>query len=93
VQNERVGCSRPLRCRQRTAELLLDDHWIVGIGNAEAIGYPEHVAIHRKPGHIQRMPEHDVGGLTADAGQRRQLLEMGRHFAAVLSNQSLCHSD
>src|SRR5262249_61279013 len=82
VQNERIGGARPLLCRQGTAELILDDHCVVGIGNPEAVGYPKHGSIHRKARDLQRMAEHDGGCLTADAGKRRQLFEIQPAVAA-----------
>ena len=43
----------------------------------------QHVAIDGQPGHAERMAQHDVGGLAADARQLERALHVGRHLAAV----------
>jgi hypothetical protein len=93
VQDERVGCPCPLLCRQGTAELILDHDRIVRVGDPEPIGHPKHVAIHGKAGDVERVAEHDVGSLAADAGEGRQLFDIGRHVPPVSSNECLGHSD
>jgi hypothetical protein len=82
-----------LLCRQGAAELILDHHRIVRVGDPEPIGHPKHVAIHGKAGDVERVPEHDVGSFAADAGKGRQLTDIGRHVPPVLSNECLGHSD
>ena len=79
--------------RQRRAQLLLRPYRIVALGDADAVGDAEHVAIDRQPRHAERMAEHDVRGLAADAGQRGQRVHVGRHLAAVLLDERLRHAD
>ena len=69
VQDERVGGARPVRRRQRRAQLLLDDLRIVRPGDADAVGDAQHVTIDRQARHAERVAEDDVRGLAADAGQ------------------------
>ena len=58
--------------RQQRAQRCSDRHRIVGVHEADAIGDAQHVAIDREAGHVERMTEHDVGGLATDAGQLRR---------------------
>jgi len=70
MQDERVRGSRPALGGERTAQLLLDEDRIVGVGDPDAIGNAQHVPIDRQPGHAECVAEHDVGGLAADARER-----------------------
>jgi len=45
VQDERIGRSRPARLWQRAAELLFDEHWIVTLGDADAIADAQHMTV------------------------------------------------
>jgi hypothetical protein len=87
VQNQRVGGSRPLGSRHRRTQLLLDDLGILRARDAESVGDPQHVAIDRKSRHAQRVPEHHVGGLPADAGQLRKGVHGRRDLAAMLLHE------
>src|SRR5665213_1473486 len=69
MEDEGVGRARPARLGHRVAELLLDDDGVVAFGDADAIGHAKHVPIDRKSGDAERVAEHDVGGLPADARQ------------------------
>ena len=51
-------------------------------------GDAQHVAIDRQPRHAERVAEHDVGGLAADARQLDQRVHVGRHLAAVLARRA-----
>ena len=64
--------ARPPLGRQRAAQLLLDDVRVVGLGDADPVRHAQHVPIDRQPGHAERVAEHDVRRLAADAGQRRR---------------------
>jgi len=88
-----VGRERPHLFRQRLAELLLDLHRVVALGNADAVRYAQYVTIDRQTGNAQRMSEHDVRRLAADARELRELLHVGRHLAAVFGDQLLRHPD
>jgi hypothetical protein len=68
----RAGSGRRRRastsCGQPIAELLLDRHRVVALGDADAVGDAQHVPIDRQAGHAERVAEHDVGRLAPDAG-------------------------
>src|SRR5581483_9200455 len=69
MQNERVGRPRPPLLRQRLAELILNRHRIVAFRDANSIRHAKHMTIDRQPRHTERVPEDDVRGFAADAGQ------------------------
>ena len=56
------------------AELRSTIFRIVRLGDADAVRDAQHVAIDGQPGDAERVAEHDVGRLAADARQRRQRL-------------------
>ena len=66
---------------------------IVAFGDADAVRHPQHVPIDREPGHAERVTEHDVRGLAADAGQLGERVHVGRHLAAVLFDERLRHAE
>src|SRR5829696_6782003 len=45
VKNQRIRRPRPAVGRQPAAQLLLDDNRIVGVGDADAVRHPQHVAV------------------------------------------------
>jgi len=58
-------------------------HWILLFRQAEALREPNHVCIHDDPFvFVKSVPEDDVGGFAANAGQRYNF-SCVRHFAAV----------
>ena len=73
VQDERVGGARPPRRRQQRRQLRLRPSPDRRCGSR-----PRRLATRStwrstgKPGHAERVAEHDVGGLAAHAGQRRR---------------------
>ena len=73
VRVQRAGGSAAPSC-------CLDDFRIVGLGDADAVRDAQHVAIDRQARDAQRMAQHDVGGLAADARQRGQRVHVGRHL-------------
>ena len=83
VQDQRVGGDGPFGRRHRRAQLLFDDFRIVAARDPDAVGDPEHVAIHRQAGHAERVAEHDVGGLAADAGKLDQGVHRGGNLALM----------
>jgi hypothetical protein len=92
VQDERIGRDCPFLGRLRRRELVLHDHGIVGIGDADPIGHPQNVTIDRQTRNAERMTEDDVGGLPSHAGQFDQRLHLCRHFACVALDESGSHS-
>ena len=83
VQDQRVGRPRPLRRRHRSAELLLDDLGIVRPRDADPVRDAQHVPIDRQSGDAERVAEHDVRRLAADARQLDERVHRRRHLAAV----------
>ena len=80
---QRSGGSSAHECR-------FDDHRVVGVHEADAIGDAQHVAIDRQPRHAERVAEHDVGGLASDAGQSDERVHVGGHLAAVFARRARC---
>ena len=76
-----------ISCGSAVAQLRLDLDRVVALGDADAVRHAQHMTIDRQPGHAERVAEHDVRRLAADARQRRQLLHVGRHLAAVLGDE------
>jgi hypothetical protein len=73
--------------------LFLDDLGILRGGDADAIGHPQHVPVDREPGDTQRVAEHDVRRLPADAGQLHERIHAGGHLPGMLVGQTVCHPD
>ena len=89
VQDQRVGGARPAsRAAARRTAAASTTIGIVGLGDADAVRHAQHVAIDRQPGHAERVAEHDVRRLAADARQRGQRVHVGRHLAAVLARRA-----
>lgn len=81
VEDQPVAEQGPLGARDQRRDVLLDlDRVLLG-GPAEPAGEPAHVGVHRDAGDAERVAEHDVRRLAADAGQRHQVLQPGRHLA------------
>jgi len=70
---------------------LLDDLGIVGPGDADAIGYAEDVAIDRQSWHAQRVPEHDVGGLSTDTRQLDEVVHRVGNMPRVPLDDGVRH--
>ena len=66
---------------------------IVTFRDADAVRDPQHVTVDRQPRDAERMPEHDVRGLAADAGQLDERVHVRRHLAAVMLDERLRHAD
>src|SRR5439155_7489287 len=79
--------------RKQRAELRFHFLRILAAGNAYPVRDAQHVAIDRQARDAERVTEHDVGRLAADARKRRQLFHVGRYFAAVFVDQLLRHRD
>src|SRR5262249_9107240 len=87
VENQRVGGARPAFLRHRVSELLLDEHRIVALGDANPVRDAENVAIDGQSGHTKRVTEYDVGRLAPDARQLDERLHGVRHLAAVMLDE------
>src|SRR2546425_9166251 len=83
VEDLDVGGERPHLARKQRAELRFHFLRILAAGNAYPVRDAQHVAIDRQARDAERVTEHDVGRLAADARKRRQLFHVGRYFAAV----------
>ena len=79
--------------RHRAAQLLLDDDRIVGFGDADAVRHAQHVPVDRQARDAERVAEHDVRRLAADARQLDERVHVGRHLAAVVLDERLRHAD
>src|SRR5690606_34187822 len=80
VENLDVRGERPFAGRQPRAELLLDGHRVVALGDADTVGHAKDVPIDRQPGYAERMAEHDIGCLASYAGQRGERIHVRRHL-------------
>src|SRR5262249_340313 len=87
VQDQRVGRLGPVRLAECRGELLLDDFRLVALGDADPIGDAQHVPVDRQPWDAKRVAEDNVGGFTADAGQRDECVHAGWHLAAVIGDE------
>ena len=92
MQDQRVGCASPVGGRKGGAQLLFDDDRVVGARDADAIGDAEDVAIDGEAGDAERVPEHDVRGLAADARQLDERLHRPRHLSAMVGHQRGGHA-
>jgi hypothetical protein len=92
MQDQRVGGARPFGGRHRRAQLLLDDLRIFGPGDADSVGDAEDVTVDRKPGHTQRMPQHDVRRLTSDPRQLHERSHRRRNLAMMVLDECARHA-
>ena len=76
--------------RQVAVELELDLHRVVlrRSGRGAGDSRPTWVST-GQAGQVEGHAAHDVGGLAADAGQRHEVLERGRHLAAEALDERL----
>lgn len=93
MENERIRGSCPSLARQGVTELPLDDHRIVGLGDADAIRHSKDVAVDWQPRNAQRMTEHDVCRLPSHARKRGQGVHFGRNLTAVIGDERPRHPD
>ena len=92
MQDQRVGRERPLLGWERGRELVLHDDRIVGLGDADPVRDPQHVAIDRQARDTERVTENDVGRLPPDGGQFDQGVHSRRDFSGVALDESVGHS-
>ena len=78
MQNERIGELRPFGGREQRAQLAFDLLGVVAVRQPDPAGDTQDVPVHWKPRDLERMPEHDVGGLPANARQRGQGVHLRR---------------
>ncbi len=64
-------------------EFLLDLVHRLRTGQAQSLGDPEDMGVHRDRGDAEGIGENHVGGFSADARERRQRLARGRDFSPV----------
>ena len=69
VEYLHVRGSRPEGVWQRPAQLRLDLHRIVALGDANPIGNTQDVPIDGQSRYAERVAKYDVGRLAPDAGQ------------------------
>ena len=77
---------------QRRAQLGLDLLGRRRLGDADAVGHAQDMAIDRQAGDAEGVAEDDVRRLAADAGQGRQRVHVGGHLAAVVLEQGMRHA-
>jgi hypothetical protein len=92
VQDQRVGRAGPVGRGEGGAELTFDGLGIVARGEADPVRHAQHVAVHGQPGDAERVPEHDVRRLAADARQRDERLHRRRHRTAVGLDEGRGHA-
>ena len=64
------------------------------VGEAQQTGDPDTVGVgHHHPGHVEHVPQHQVGCLAAHTGQLQELLHGARHLAAVVPQEHLGGQD
>ncbi len=83
VKDKSEADRSPLLGWEQVAEVLLDLHRVAGVAEAKALAEPCHVRVDRQPGKAECDREHDVGGLTADARERGELLHRLWHLTPV----------
>ena len=87
MQQQALRDSRPLGFRHELLQVLFDQVWIVGSGQAESLRHALHVGIDDDTGLAEGIPENDIRGLSADAGQGDQLIHRVRDlFAEALGH-------
>ena len=67
--------------RDDPVQVELDLHRVRLVRELEQLREPQHVRVDGQPGQPERDRPDDVAGLAADAGQRDEVLEVGRHLA------------
>ena len=79
VEDQKVGHPSPLRLGEQSHELTLDDEGVVAVAETEAVRDPQDVGVHGDALiDTKRVPEDDVGGLAADAGEDDELVDVPR---------------
>ncbi len=87
MQQQALRDSRPLGFRHELLQVLFDLVWIVGSGQAESLCHALHVGIDDDTGLAEGIPENDIRGLSADAGQGDQRIHRVRDlFAEALGH-------
>src|SRR5437870_3892139 len=85
--------ARPTRLRDHLGELIVNTLRIVGAGETEALGHPEDVSVDRDRGLVERVTEHDVGGLQSDTGERDERVTGCGNLAPVAIDERLRHPE
>ena len=74
-------------------EVELDLHRVGLVGELQQRAQPGDVRVDRQAGQVEPHRPHDVAGLAADARQRDEVVELGRHLAAEALLERLRHAD
>ena len=82
----------PLSRRQERVQFELDLDRIVFDGQTQSLRQPADVGVDRQARQTERDAAHHIAGLAADAGQRDEVVESGRHLAAISIEQAVGHS-
>ena len=89
VHDDQMGKIRPEFRRRLRVDLRLDPDRIGSRHIADAVQHTDHVRISGKSRNAERIAEHDVRALAADAGQLRQFVHRPRNLAAEIRHEHL----
>jgi hypothetical protein len=92
VEDEQIGRAGPPFGRDQRAQPGFHLHRIVDMHEAQAIGDAQDVPIHGQARDAERVPEHHIGGLAADAREFCQGVHVGRHLSAMPLDEPTCHA-
>src|SRR6266508_2912308 len=93
VEYQQVRDLDPVLARNETHQHLLDLCRVRLVGEDEPDGKTADMRVYDDTlAHAERITEHDVGGLAADAGQQNQLGHRPRYFAGMSFDYSRRHS-
>ena len=73
---------RPILFRDHIGQIEFELYRIAVFGQLQPAGEPDHVCVAGNGGDPESVAQHDIGGLSADARQRQELLHGGRDLAA-----------
>jgi hypothetical protein len=93
VPDQPVREQGPLLAREQLPDFLLDLDRVFLLRPAEPAGEPAEVRVHRDARDAERVPQHHVGRLAADAGQGDQVLLPAGHLPAVPVAERLAEPD
>jgi hypothetical protein len=93
VEDEDMAGLGPALLGEELAEILLDAHRIGFPSPAEAASQSLDVGIDDHSGDREDIAKNNIGGLASDPREGDQIFHPARHFAAVVSNQSLGTAD
>src|SRR4030042_5933907 len=82
VPDDLVGEFCPAFPGRQGHEVEFNLHRVLVLGEAETLGHPAHVGVHRDSGNAEGVTQDDVRGFAADARELHQFPPGGRHLPA-----------